>query len=108
MLAVEPFIDPQHYVKHNNNCSQGAASLGVEIRRQQSLGPGSGFVNPLSRNTPQAFTHFSWEYTKHLLMVVDIQGVGDDREAAEYELRIAFLEMILVCVKVRPLSKLWV
>lgn len=29
------------------------------------------------RNTPQAFSHFSWEYTKHVKLVVDMQGVND-------------------------------
>jgi hypothetical protein len=56
VLAVEPFIDPSSYVKHNNNY---------------------GFVLPNARNTPQAFSHFSWEHTQHKMMVVDIQGVGD-------------------------------
>eukprot|EP00667_Euglena_gracilis_P012326 EG_transcript_12643 len=56
VLAVEPYIDPSQYVKHNNNY---------------------GFVLPNTRNTPQAFSHFSWEHTHHRLMIVDIQGVGD-------------------------------
>ena len=34
ILAVEPYIDPQRYIKHNNNY---------------------GFVHPLNRCTPQAF-----------------------------------------------------
>jgi len=55
-LAAEPYINPENYVKHNNNW---------------------GFVHPLNRNTPQAFSHFSWEFTGHRFMVVDIQGVGD-------------------------------
>lgn len=29
------------------------------------------------RNTPQAFTHYTWEKSKHKLLVCDIQGVGD-------------------------------
>eukprot|EP00667_Euglena_gracilis_P003304 EG_transcript_3313 len=56
VLAAEPYIDPTSYLKHNNNW---------------------GFVHPLARNTPQAFSHFSWEYTQHRFMIVDIQGVGD-------------------------------
>ena len=51
-LAAEPYINPENYVKHNNNW---------------------GFVHPLNRNTPQAFSHFSWEFTGHRFMVVDIQ-----------------------------------
>jgi len=30
-----------------------------------------------ARNTPQAFSHFSYQYTQGKLMIVDIQGVGD-------------------------------
>ncbi len=29
------------------------------------------------RNTPQAFSHFSYEASDHQLIIVDIQGVGD-------------------------------
>jgi len=29
------------------------------------------------RNTPQAFSHFTWEHSKHSLLVVDLQGVND-------------------------------
>jgi hypothetical protein len=56
VLAVEPYINPANYVKHNNNF---------------------GFVQPHARNTPQCFSHFSWEHTLHRIMIVDIQGVGD-------------------------------
>jgi len=44
------------YVKYNNNF---------------------GFVGKDARNTPQAFSHFSYQYTQGKLMIVDIQGVGD-------------------------------
>ncbi|XP_018646177.1 elongation factor 2 kinase, putative, partial [Schistosoma mansoni] len=37
----------------------------------------SGFVDDLSRNTPQAFSHFTFERSGHRLIVVDIQGVGN-------------------------------
>ena len=38
----------------------------------------SGFVdNRLVRQTPQAFSHFTFERSGHELIVVDIQGVGD-------------------------------
>lgn len=53
--GVENYI-PGKYVKHNNNW---------------------GFVEKDSRNTPQAFTHFSFEFTEGRMMIVDIQGVGD-------------------------------
>jgi hypothetical protein len=53
--SVETFI-PGKYVKHNNNW---------------------GFVEKGSRNTPQAFTHFSYEFTEGRMMIVDIQGVND-------------------------------
>eukprot|EP00026_Physarum_polycephalum_P002319 Phypoly_transcript_02325.p1 GENE.Phypoly_transcript_02325~~Phypoly_transcript_02325.p1 ORF type:complete len:443 (+),score=58.09 Phypoly_transcript_02325:156-1484(+) len=29
------------------------------------------------RNTPQAFSHFTYEHSSHNLLVIDIQGVGD-------------------------------
>lgn len=53
--AVETFL-PGKYVKHNNNY---------------------GFVRKGARNTPQAFSHFSYEFTSHKMMIVDMQGVGD-------------------------------
>ncbi|POM78555.1 LOW QUALITY PROTEIN: Protein-kinase-like protein [Phytophthora palmivora] len=31
----------------------------------------------ISRNTPQAFSHFTYEASNHELLAVDIQGVGD-------------------------------
>ena len=38
----------------------------------------SGFVdNTACRQTPQAFSHFTFEKSGHELIVVDIQGVGD-------------------------------
>ncbi|GAM27559.1 hypothetical protein SAMD00019534_107350 [Acytostelium subglobosum LB1] len=51
----EPFIEGE-YKKHNNN---------------------SGYVNSEARNTPQAFSHFSYENSNHELLIVDIQGVND-------------------------------
>lgn len=55
LFACEPFMAGD-YQKHNNN---------------------NGFVHPVLRNTPQAFSHFTWHYSKGKLMVVDIQGVDD-------------------------------
>lgn len=53
--GVEPYLTGK-YIKYNNNY---------------------GYVDKDSRNTPQAFTHFSHEYTEGKMMIVDIQGVGD-------------------------------
>jgi len=36
-----------------------------------------GFVSAEDRNTPQAFSHFSWVQSGGKLLVCDIQGVGD-------------------------------
>ena len=55
LVNVEPFIVGD-YRKHNNNC---------------------GYVSDLERNTPQAFSHFTFEASNHEILVVDIQGVGD-------------------------------
>lgn len=45
-----------HYAKHSNNF---------------------GFVSPEDRNTPQAFSHWTWVHSGGKLLVCDIQGVGD-------------------------------
>lgn len=38
----------------------------------------SGFIECAQwRNTPHAFSHFTFEHSNHQLIVVDIQGVGD-------------------------------
>ncbi|DBA04053.1 TPA: hypothetical protein N0F65_009400, partial [Lagenidium giganteum] len=55
LCAVEPYI-PGEYCKHNNNF---------------------GCVSDDERNTPQAFSHFTYEASNHELLAVDIQGVGD-------------------------------
>jgi len=55
VCAVERFISGP-YRKHNNNY---------------------GFVNEDERNTPQAFSHFSYEVSEKQLLVCDIQGVAD-------------------------------
>ena len=60
LYHVENFIEG-HYVKYNSN---------------------SGFVledetQAIKRQTPQAFSHFTFERSGHEIMVVDIQGVGD-------------------------------
>uniref|UniRef100_A0A7S4LLU9 Alpha-type protein kinase domain-containing protein n=1 Tax=Eutreptiella gymnastica TaxID=73025 RepID=A0A7S4LLU9_9EUGL len=53
--ACEPYLQGK-YIKYNNNY---------------------GYVDKRARNTPQAFTHFSYEFTNKKMMVVDIQGVDD-------------------------------
>lgn len=57
LYHVENFIEG-NYVKYNSN---------------------SGFVlgDDTHRQTPQAFSHFTFERSGHEVMVVDIQGVGD-------------------------------
>ncbi|KAG2449797.1 hypothetical protein HYH02_005320 [Chlamydomonas schloesseri] len=57
LYAVEQLIEGD-YVKYNSN---------------------SGFVkgDDVLRNTPQAFSHFTWVLTRGMKICVDIQGVGD-------------------------------
>ena len=55
LCAIERFISGS-YKKHNNNY---------------------GYVSEDERNTPQAFSHFSYEASARTMLVVDIQGVGD-------------------------------
>ncbi|KAF1789957.1 Protein kinase-like domain [Phytophthora cactorum] len=55
ICGVEPFIAGEYH-KHNNNF---------------------GYVSELERNTPQAFSHFTYEASGQHILVVDIQGVGD-------------------------------
>jgi len=54
-VCVEPFIEGP-YKKHNNNF---------------------GYVSEDARNTPQAFSHFTYHESAHTLLICDIQGVGD-------------------------------
>lgn len=42
----------------------------------QKISNNLGFVLS-DRNTPQAFSHFTWEHSNHNLVVVDLQGVDD-------------------------------
>jgi len=55
ICCAEYYIEGK-FVKHNNNC---------------------GYINEEERNTPQAFSHFSYEDSNGQLIVVDIQGVKD-------------------------------
>ena len=55
LFHIEHYIDGE-YVKYNSN---------------------SGYVeNRLTRQTPHAFSHFTFERSGHELIVVDVQGVG--------------------------------
>jgi len=54
ICAVEKFIGGE-YKKNNNN----------------------GDWSDDQRNTPQAFSHFTYQESKHTILVCDIQGVGD-------------------------------
>ena len=56
LLAMEPYLRGQ-FKKHNNNY---------------------GYVNDEVRCTPHAFSHFTYHYSCGELMIVDIQGVGDN------------------------------
>eukprot|EP00997_Jenningsia_sp_PLL12_P002800 NODE_1497_length_1145_cov_92.618613_g1219_i0.p1 GENE.NODE_1497_length_1145_cov_92.618613_g1219_i0~~NODE_1497_length_1145_cov_92.618613_g1219_i0.p1 ORF type:complete len:250 (-),score=53.53 NODE_1497_length_1145_cov_92.618613_g1219_i0:56-805(-) len=56
LWAVEPYMPKELFKKYNNNY---------------------GYVSIDERNTPQAFTHWTYSYTHGKMMVVDIQGVGD-------------------------------
>lgn len=56
LFHLEHYIEGK-YIKYNSN---------------------AGFVEDSNiRNTPNAFSHFSFEFSNHELIVVDIQGVGD-------------------------------
>ena len=55
LCGVERYIEGQ-YRKWNNNF---------------------GFVSEDERNTPQAFSHFTYESSNHTLLICDIQGVSD-------------------------------
>mmetsp|Transcript_7902 Transcript_7902/g.19912 ORF Transcript_7902/g.19912 Transcript_7902/m.19912 type:complete len:459 (-) Transcript_7902:224-1600(-) len=55
ICGVERYIDGE-YRKHNNNY---------------------GYVNEDERNTPQAFSHFTYHASKGTTLICDIQGVGD-------------------------------
>lgn len=54
LCCSEPVLHGE-YVKHNNN--DGAVAT--------------------QRLVPQAFSHYTWEQSRHKILVCDIQGVGD-------------------------------
>lgn len=55
IMIMEPRLEGQ-YKKYSNNF---------------------GYVDKEDRNTPQAFSHFTYQYTNGKMIVVDIQGVKD-------------------------------
>jgi len=55
LAALENFVTGV-YEKHNNNL---------------------GRVSDVERNTPQAFSHFTYEASRHKILICDIQGVAD-------------------------------
>lgn len=55
IMIMEPRLEGP-YKKHSNNF---------------------GYVDKEDRNTPQAFSHFTYQYTNGKMIVVDIQGVKD-------------------------------
>lgn len=70
-------------IVRNENCSDHeVAPVYYHIERfmegeYRKYNSNSGFVDEQLRNTPQAFSHFTFERSGHRLLVVDIQGVGD-------------------------------
>ena len=54
LFCVEHWIEGK-YIKYNSN---------------------SGYVSDVQRLTPQAFSHFTFEWSGHQLIVVDVQGEG--------------------------------
>ena len=76
LAAVEHFITGA-YRKHNNNF---------------------GYVDEDERNTPQAFSHFTYEASNHQLLVCDIQGVGNNHSNTNYH-----YSYILPCISIHSL-----
>lgn len=69
IFSVERFVSGE-YIKHNSNSGfVGAMDM------DEHAGERTKHVHV--RNTPQAFSHFSWHHSGGQLIVVDIQGVGD-------------------------------
>lgn len=58
LYCVEHLIEGE-YIKYNSN---------------------SGFVSDMNRLTPHAFSHFTFERSRHQLIIVDIQGEVDITE----------------------------
>eukprot|EP00999_Lentomonas_sp_LEN2_P002644 NODE_520_length_1402_cov_68.511373_g403_i1.p1 GENE.NODE_520_length_1402_cov_68.511373_g403_i1~~NODE_520_length_1402_cov_68.511373_g403_i1.p1 ORF type:complete len:379 (-),score=64.58 NODE_520_length_1402_cov_68.511373_g403_i1:170-1306(-) len=55
VMNIEPYL-PGKYIKHSNNY---------------------GFVSKHDRNTPQAFSHYTYQSSRGQMLVCDIQGVED-------------------------------
>jgi len=55
LVAVEPYLKGEYH-KYTSN---------------------TGYIGVPDRNTPQAFSHYTYHHTQGQIMVVDMQGVGD-------------------------------
>merc|ERR1711904_238520 len=58
-VAIEMYL-PGEYIKFNSNADFVMRSCDANYHQ-----------------TPQAFSHFTWEHSKHTEIVVDIQGVNE-------------------------------
>ena len=58
-VAIEMYL-PGEYIKFNSNSDFAMRTTDANYHQ-----------------TPQAFSHFTWEHSKHTEIVVDIQGVGE-------------------------------
>ena len=78
---VEAFV-PGEYKKHNDNAGL-VSNKHISGGGLLSNGSSGSVVEPTAqavatiRNTPQAFSHFTHEYSEGDVMIVDIQGVAD-------------------------------
>lgn len=109
-VLVEKQLDPSRYKKWNNNCGgvdgqdEGEYSLGGNVNRDEPLGAiaesdeeedtddseeedtdedddGECDVCIRVEEIPQAFSHFTYRYTRRRLLVCDLQGVLSDRSS---------------------------
>jgi hypothetical protein len=85
LFSVEPLLSGA-YEKHNANdggifTAQGSSSSGGGSGGSRSAGVrAAGGSNPklqFVRNTPQAFSHFTYAHSEGRMVVCDIQGVDD-------------------------------
>ena len=79
-MCVEPFIGPGRFMKFNNNC---------------------GYVGDDERNTPQAFSHFSFEASNRSYLICDLQGVDDYcRRAISISISISVIITIFTAISI--------
>lgn len=81
-LSVLELENPIHLAPEVNIGSKSESTCLHHIERfmegeYRKYNSNSGFVDDQLRNTPHAFSHFTFERSGHRLLVVDIQGVGD-------------------------------